>query len=47
MVGLVVTFSVFKINGSYAGWLTPIILVIQEAEIKRIMVRSHPQTNNS
>jgi tRNA G26 N,N-dimethylase Trm1 len=27
--------------------LTPVILVIQEAEIRRIMVRSQPQANSS
>jgi hypothetical protein len=28
-------------------WLTPVILVIQEAEIKRIGVRSQPRANSS
>jgi hypothetical protein len=28
-------------------WLTPVILATQEAEIRRIMVRSQPWTNRS
>jgi hypothetical protein len=29
------------------GWFPPIILVTQEAEIRRIMVQSQPWANNS
>jgi hypothetical protein len=28
-------------------WLMPVILAIQEAEIRKIMIQSQPQANNS
>jgi hypothetical protein len=35
-------FPAKKTNSAGRWWLTPVILVTQEAEIRRIMVRSQP-----
>jgi hypothetical protein len=42
-------FLVKPKNDFEAGcwWLTPVILAIQEAEIRRIQVQSQTQTNSS
>jgi hypothetical protein len=37
----------FKTSNARHWWLTPIILATQEAEIRRITVRSQPPANSS
>jgi hypothetical protein len=48
-VGLIPSIAKFKIYifFSWCRWLTPVILAIQEAEIRRIAVRSQSRKNSS
>jgi hypothetical protein len=40
---LMVTFTLLKVRRAGCRWLTPVVLATQEAEIRRITVRSQPR----
>jgi hypothetical protein len=45
--GITSTEALKTLLGAQCQWLKPIILAIQEAEIRKIMVQSQPQANSS